>query len=279
LPLCCRHYGFGFAAGLAEHYLRGFHGRTAATFVPCHGLRDELEARGYARVEVIGRGVDARLYTPTRRSVALRLSWGAGARAPVFLCVGRPAREKNLPLAFEAYAAARRRHPSARMVVVGDGPLRAPLQHEHPEVHFAGLQQDERLAAHYASADVLLSPSLSETFGSVTLEAMASGLAVVAFDRAAAGALVDSGRNGWLVAPGDAGGFVATAAGLLDDADHDALVALRQRARTTALAHDWEPVQRAFEARLAELAAAPGRRIAPLHRAAWPLTGTPPAAR
>jgi glycosyltransferase involved in cell wall biosynthesis len=133
---------------------------------------------------------------------------------------------------------------------VGDGPLRRSLQASHPHVHFVGVQRGSELAAHYASADVFLFPSLSETFGNVTLEALASGLAVVAFDAAAAGALIRDGRNGLLAPAGDADGFVRAACAAVQ---RD-LGPLRERARQTALASDWEPVLHRFEQRLAALA-------------------------
>jgi len=246
----CRHYGVAFAGGLVMHYLRRFHNRTAATFVPCRALQAELIGRGFERVEVMGRGVDARLFTPARRSAELRRRWNAAADAPVLLYVGRLASEKNVPLALRAFDAVHARRPDARLVVVGDGPLRADLQASHPHVHFVGLQRGSELAAHYASADVFLFPSLSETFGNVTLEALASGLTVVAFDTAAAGELIRDGRNGLLVPPGDSAGFVRAACAAVE---RDC-TPLRQRARQTALASDWEPVLHRFEQRLATLA-------------------------
>jgi glycosyltransferase involved in cell wall biosynthesis len=252
--LYARHYGFGFAGGLVMHYLRRFHNRSAATFVPCHALQAELTARGFTRVEVMGRGVDARLFTPARRSMELRRHWNAADTAPVLLYVGRLASEKNVPLALRAFEAVHTLRGDARMVVVGDGPLRRSLQASHPQVHFVGLQHGTELAAHYASADVFLFPSLSETFGNVTLEAMASALAVVAFDAAAAGELIRDGRNGLLARAGDADGFVraaCAAAGIQSGID---ISALRARARQTALASDWEPVLHRFEQRLAALA-------------------------
>jgi len=233
-------------------YLRDFHNRTAVTFVPCVPLRSELRALGFERVEVLGRGVDSRLFSPQRRSAALRRRWGAGADDPVLLYVGRLASEKNVPLAFDAFAAVRERVPAARMVVVGEGPLQRELRARHPDVHFAGLQRGEALAAHYASADVFLFPSLSETFGNVTLEAMASGLCVVAFAVAAAGELVRDSRSGLLAQPPDHDAFIRAAC---TAAAHEVdVTALRRQARQTALRSDWEPVLQTFEQRLCELA-------------------------
>jgi glycosyltransferase involved in cell wall biosynthesis len=249
-----QHYGLGFASRLVTGYLRGFHNRTAMSFVPCRRLRAELLGLGFERVEVVGRGVDARRFAPEHRSAALRLRWGAGAHNPVLLYVGRLAPEKNVPLALRAFRVVQQRVPHARMVVVGDGPLRARLQAAHPDVHFAGAQHGEALAAHYASADVFLFPSLSETFGNVTLEALASGLAVVAFDAAAAGELIRDGRNGLLATAGDEDSFIdaacLAAGGSVDFAP------LREQARRTALANDWEPVLQGFEQRLSQAACA-----------------------
>jgi glycosyltransferase involved in cell wall biosynthesis len=173
----------------------------------------------------------------------------------VLLYVGRLASEKNVPLALRAFAAVQRSRPDARMVVVGDGPWRRRLQSGHGNVVFAGVQRGIELAAHYASADAFLFPSGSETFGNVTLEAMASGLCVVAFDRAAARELILDGRNGLLVHAGDDVGFVQAACVAAHGGG--ALDVVRARARQTAQASDWEPVLHRFELRLGELAAPP----------------------
>ena len=168
------------------------------------------------------------------------------------LYVGRLAAEKNVSLALRAFEAVRYLRPGTRMVVVGDGPLRARLQSQFPSAYFAGVQRGEALAQHYASADLFLFPSRSETFGNVTLEALASGLAVVAFDAAAASEYVRSGVNGVLVAPDDEAGFitaVARAAALAEP--HSTL---RLRARESALQANWDVMLRQLEGHLARLA-------------------------
>ena len=179
------HYGFGLLKSVIGAHLRRFHNRALCTFVPTWQLREELRLDGYRGLEVVARGVDTRLFDPVRRSAALRRQWGAGEDDPVAIYVGRIAPEKNLPLVLSAFAAMRQRAPRARLVLVGDGPARAQLQRQHPEHVFAGMRVHEDLACHYASGDVFLFPSVTETFGNVTVEAMASGLAVVAFDYAA----------------------------------------------------------------------------------------------
>lgn len=250
------HYGFGFASRIVSAYLRDFHNRASVSFVPCRRLRDELAREGFERLEVVGRGVDASRFAPERRSAALRERWGAADDAtPVLIYVGRLAVEKNVPLALQAWRAVQQVRPDARLVIVGDGPLRATLQRRHPEAVFAGTQHGDALAAHYASADLFVFPSLSETFGNVTLEALAAGLAVVAFDAAAAGELIRDGHNGLLAKPGDAAGFVAAATRAARTLPE--LAGLRQQARRTALANDWEPVLQRFEQRLGAAAFAP----------------------
>ncbi len=233
-----RHYGFGWIAGLITGYLRALHNRTDRTFVPTHEMRDRLHALGYRDLSVVGRGIDTQLFSPQKRSVALRRSWQCENDALVALYVGRLAAEKNLHLFVDAIRAARRSRPDLRVVIVGDGPMGKRLRAENPEFHFAGMRTGEDLAAHYASADLFVFPSLSETFGNVTMEALASGLAVVAFDYAAAREHIVHGHNG-LVAPGDdASAFhkhVLRLAGSAQDARR-----LGLRARQTAEGLSWD---------------------------------------
>src|SRR5207344_3405762 len=125
--------------------------------------------------------------------------------------VGRIAPEKNLPLAVRSFRALQRLFPQARYIWVGDGPARATLAGQNPDFIFAGVKCGEELARHFASADLFLFPSLTETFGNVTLEAMASGLAVVAFDQGAAHEHIANGISGMRVPANDARGFIGAA--------------------------------------------------------------------
>ena len=254
----CGHYRLRFASGLVLRYLRAFHNRTAATFVPSRVLREELTAQGFARVEIASRGVDIRLFSPRKRSDDLRSFWDASETTPVLLYVGRLAPEKNVRLALRAFEHVRALHPSARMVVVGDGPLRSELETVFPAAHFAGTLRGEALAVHYASADLFLFPSLTETFGNVTLEAMAAGLAVVAFDVAAAAEWIRDGQNGFVTAPDDERAFIDATTRALDPGFQ--LHRLRSHARQSMLSADWEPVLQSFEWRLGQIACTVGVR-------------------
>ena len=235
-----RHYGMGWLQRPIMAYLRKFHNRTLCTMVPTDSLRRELAACGFHNLRVVQRGVDTRLFGPARRSEALRRRWGAAGDEPVVLHVGRIAPEKNLETLAAACEAIRAAAPAARLVLVGDGPQREALARRLPTAHFAGVRTGEDLAAHYASADLFLFPSLTETFGNVTTEAMASGLAVLAYDYAAAGQLIRSGSNGLLAPFGDAAAFVRQAVALA--ADPARVRRLGARAPQAAAAMRWEAV-------------------------------------
>ncbi len=208
-----RHYGFGLLSGVVARYLRALHNRAHCTLVPTAEMQAGLEGLGFERVEVVGRGVDGDLFDPRRRSEALRSAWGCREGDIAVLHVGRLAPEKNLAHFVEA-AEAMRFLTAARVVLVGDGPQGATLRARHPDFVFAGMRTGEDLAAHYASADVFLFPSVTETFGNVTLEAMASGLAVVAYDYAAAQRHLRHAVSGLLAPLGDKAEFVKMAAQL-----------------------------------------------------------------
>jgi len=240
-----RHYGMAWLRSPIMVYLRKVHNRTACTMVPTEGLRRELAASGFKRLRVVSRGVDTRQFDPSRRSEALRANWGAARNAPVVLCVGRLAAEKNLELLLTAFEAVRLAAPSARLVLVGDGPDRAQLAQRCPSAVFAGMRHGEDLAAHYASADIFLFPSVTETFGNVVPEAMASGLAVVGFDYAAAGQLIRHGENGLLVRMEDRESFCDVARGLAEELPHAR--ALGAQARLAACRLDWGRIVDAVE--------------------------------
>ena len=172
--------------GIALCWMRHVHNRAQATLVPTHQLHAELSALQFQHPVRLPRAVDTVLFDPARRDAALRAEWGLAPDAVAVIHVGRIAPEKNLALAVEAFRAIQARQPSARFVWVGDGPARAALAQAHPDFVFRGVRRGEDLARHFASADLFLFPSRSETYGNVTLEAMASGLPTVAFDYGAA---------------------------------------------------------------------------------------------
>ncbi|HUL54947.1 MAG TPA: glycosyltransferase family 1 protein [Opitutaceae bacterium] len=246
-----RSYGLTPLRRPALAWLRHVHNRTLRTFAPTAELCRELAGLGFARLGVLSRGIDSAEFSPSRRSAALRASWRARDGETVVLHVGRMAVEKNYPLLFRAYAAMRAVDPRIRFVLVGDGPLRPALQAALPVGIFSGFIPRDELARHYASADLYVHASLTETYGNVLAEAMASGLAVVGFDYAAARELVRHRENGLVVPPGQPETLVAAAVELA----HDAALRARLRAAAPLTGQTWETIILRFEADLLTLAA------------------------
>jgi glycosyltransferase involved in cell wall biosynthesis len=244
-----RYYGLRWLESPIRSYLRRFHNGAGRTFAPTARTRQELIDAGFERVEVVGRGVDLERFSPARRDRSLRLSWTADD-GPVLLYVGRLAAEKRVELALNAFQSARRFDARARMIVVGDGPRRAALEREFPAVRFIGTQTGDALAACYASADLFVFPSESETFGNVTLEALASGLPVIAFDSGAASEYVVDRLNGRLVAPGDDAAFVIAVClmtSLQRSPHHQS-----RAARESVAGQGWDKALRSLERQLLE---------------------------
>ncbi|MEF8717089.1 MAG: glycosyltransferase family 1 protein [Candidatus Accumulibacter necessarius] len=250
------HYGIGWLKRPIVDYLRKFHNHTLLTMVPTEHMRAELAASGFRNLRVVARGVDTQLFNPARRSEALRQSWNATPETPIVIHVGRLAAEKNLTALTEAFTAIRARQPKARLLLVGDGPERKALGARLPDAIFAGMRRGEDLAAHYASSDIFLFPSLTETFGNVTLEAMASGLPLAAFDYAAAAQHVRHGTNGLLAPYGQTAEFAAMASELASrhEEDPENFRNMGRSARRTAESLDWGCVVQEMETLLFSIA-------------------------
>ena len=239
------HYGIGWLSGAILSYMRKFHNSADATMVPTEQLAQTLSSAGFERLHVVPRGIDTQLFSPSKRDPALRASWKADSDTIVMLYVGRLAVEKNLELVLQTYAMAKQQSVKAKLVLVGDGPMRHELEQSFADVIFAGFRTGEDLAAHYASADMFVFASQTETFGNVTLEAMASGLAVVAFNHAAAGELIQNGVNGMLAAHASDIHFEMAAQTLLNRPELMAYV--RQQACISAQSMGWDTIVKKTE--------------------------------
>ncbi|HEU5079641.1 MAG TPA: glycosyltransferase family 1 protein [Opitutaceae bacterium] len=249
-----KHYGFPFAGPSALAYLRHFHNRTLATFSPTLELNAQLEENGFKNMRLLGRGVDTDTFSPARRNDSIRKQLGLTPKDLLVVHVSRLAAEKNYSLLIESFRAIKRIRPTARLVVTSDGPLRKRLARENLDVVFTGFLSRLELAEHYASADLFLYPSLTETFGNVVTEALASGLPVVAFNYAAAARYIRHQENGWLVPLADSRDFVESAVLL---ASNDALRAkIIPRARATAEGIPWSAVIDGFARDLSDLVGA-----------------------
>lgn len=230
-PQYARHYGVGIAEPLVWKWLRWFHRPAVLTQTPGEAVREELVRRGVGNPVVWGRGVDSEHFHPRRRSSAWR-RWLAGADdTAIVLHVGRLAREKNIDVLADAWTVAREQiRQRATFVLAGEGPEARRLLTRMPWVRQLGFLDRGRLAEVYASADICVLPSRTETCGLVALEAMASGLAVVAADAGGFRESIVHGTTGRLVAPDDVTGFAAEILSLVIAPQRRAELAIAARA-------------------------------------------------
>lgn len=248
------HYGLGWLRPVVAAYLRMLHRRTLVTMVPTAALAAELAGEGIPGVRIVGRGVDSERFNPARRSLQLRASWGIVGDGPACLYVGRLAPEKNLALVEQCFANIRGWHPGARMIWVGDGPAAKRLAVDNPDHHFSGTRLGDDLASHYASADLFLFPSLSETYGNVVAEAMACGVPVIAYRSGAAAELITDGENGQTVTPSHEAAFIVQALEMLTDRPrlrdmgHKAYLAMQSRQWSAVVERFAEVVDEAITA-------------------------------
>ena len=223
---------------LSYAWLRRFHRRGAGVMVATAALGGELAARGFDKTILWSRGVDATLFHPDR---AITLPY----QRPIFLSVGRLAVEKNLPAFLDLDL------PGSKLIV-GDGPARAALERRYagPHTHFLGAKQGVDLASHFASADVFVFPSRTDTFGLVVLEALASGTPVAAYP---------------VAGPRDIIAGADPEVGRLDDdlraACLHALTINRVDCRHFAAQHSWEACARLFRKNLVTIASAPATSL------------------
>ncbi len=240
-----RYYRIGWLQKQVLSVLRRFHNRTAGTLVPNPVLQQKLIAEKFDNVQILSRGVDCNLFTPQRRDAAIRTAWGVSDDDLVLLSVGRLASEKNIELFLRTCRQMQKIRPNIQAVIIGDGPLYKKLKKENPDIIFCGMQRGRTLASYYASADIFVFPSETETFGNVLLEAMASELAVIAYDYAAASMHVRDDENGLSIPLGDERAFVEAATALV--AKPERIRAMRKQAREDILGHDWRSITDQFE--------------------------------
>lgn len=240
-----QYYKVGFAGRLVEKYLRNLHNKTEITLTPSQDIVEKLMEQGYHNVRVVTRGIDTDLFHPSKRDSTLRKEWEVSKDQLVVLYVGRIAAEKNIELSIRAFRKIQETNPNAKMVLVGEGPLKDPLEKKNPDLIFAGLKKGEELAKHFASGDLFLFPSMTETFGNVVLEAMASGIALVAYQYAAAGSYLQHGSSGFLPGFGREQEFVDMSCFLANQASLRKRMAIK--ARKKALHCTWEKVAESLE--------------------------------
>lgn len=222
--------------GLLKRILRRFYGACREVYVPSQSTREVLLADGLTdNFKPWPRGIDTARFTPIRRSTDWRARYGIGADELVVLHVSRLVREKRLDTLTAALNQIRVPH---RVVIVGDGPDYAFAAQELPHAVFTGFLSGDDLASAYASSDIFVFPSDSESFGNVTLEAMASGLPCVCADATGSRSLVVAGKTGFLAPADDAQAFAHHITALAND--RDLRRGMGEAARARALTFSWE---------------------------------------
>ena len=236
-PRYTRDYGVGWLEPLVWRWLLWFHGPASVTHTPGRAVLEKLTQHGLAHAVLWGRGVDTALFNPTKRDHAWRRVLGVHEGATLVMHVGRLALEKNLDVLIDAWSSAQDELGSEAMfLLIGDGPVARDLESRAPWVRRIGFVQHEELAKVYASSDVCVLPSVTETLGLVALEAMASGLAVVAADAGGFRESICDGHDGLLVPPHAPSAYAAAIVRLCRDREFRE--ALSRNARHSAEARD-----------------------------------------
>lgn len=237
-----RYYGLGALEPYVTRYLRYFYGRCARVYAPSASMVEELTRDRIGRdIRLWARGVDQALFNPRRRDLAFRRSLGLSDDAVVVAFVGRLVLEKGVDVFAGAVNAARKKNPRIRALIVGDGPARAHFESLLPDDPFTGHLDGDMLARAYACADLFLNPSVTETFGNVTLEAMASGLPAIAAAASGSRSLIADRVTGLLVADATSVDAFASALVALGD-DAQLRAQMGQAALIAARAFDWEAI-------------------------------------
>ena len=238
-PTYPRYYHLHGLEELTWKISRNLYNRLDRTFVPTQPILEELSEHQINRLEYLPNGVDLELFSPTWRSLDWRARLGIDDK-PVLLFVSRLVWEKDLVVLARAYRILKEKRSDFVMVIVGDGHARKELEEMMPGAHFLGYQTGETLAESYASSDIFVFPSTTETFGLVTIEAMASGLAPVAAKAGGAAGIIEEGTSGLLAPALDYERLADQIEYLLDDPE--ARQRLARNARKRALEFSWSKI-------------------------------------
>jgi glycosyltransferase involved in cell wall biosynthesis len=256
------HYGVGWGRAIIWRYLRWFHNNTRETYVPSETTITELEGRGFERVVLWRRGVDSTLFRPNRPGrLDVRRALGWAPEDVVITYVSRIAPEKNVDYLAAALAIVASARPDVRLLLVGDGPSRPALERRLGSIaHFAGYLQGDALSDHYAASDIFAFSSLTETFGNVVLEAMASGLPVVALRAGGVGESVHSGTTGILIDPYEPpANFAAALLRLIENPEQRS--AMARAAREYAVSQSWDAIMAGLRERYQQVVNERTRRL------------------
>ena len=238
-----RYYGAAWAEPAVVWILRRLYNRCDGLVAPSQSMIDELLAmKMHDNIALWSRGVDRTIFDPSKRDMEWRRSLGLEDDDVAIVFLGRLVMEKGLDIFAETVVQLRKRQVPHKVLVIGDGPARSWFEEALPGGIFAGFQTGADLGRALASGDVFFNPSETETFGNVTLEAMASGLPVVAAGATGASSLVTEGETGRLVPPGNADAYADAIAPYCTD--HELRRAHGAAGEVSARSYSWEAINR-----------------------------------
>ena len=238
-PTYPRYYHLTKLEDLVWRITRNLYNNVDRTLVPTKPILHELAENNIQRLEYLPNGVDTGLFTPERRNNAWRAQFGCGSK-PIVLFVSRLVWEKDLRVLANAYQQLKTKRNDFEMVIVGDGHARTEFEQMMPGAHFLGYQTGVALAESFASADIFVFPSTTETFGLVTLEAMASGLASVAAKMGGAIEIIEEGTTGLFAKPLDGADLAQKVEWLLDHPNYSRTIG--EQAHRRAQEYRWESI-------------------------------------
>lgn len=213
-----KYYRIGFLERIWRRYISQFYHSCEHLYAPSESMRDILTGEKIAtEIRVWSRGVDTDQFDPAHRSQIWRDRYGVGPNEVLVTFVGRFVREKNMAALTSVFSALHREGIACRTMIVGSGPEEKGLRRELPQAIFPGFLVGDDLARAYASSDIFFFPSVTETFGNVTTEAMASGLPAVCADASGSRSLVIHQKTGFLVNPEAPSEFVHPIRQLVED--------------------------------------------------------------
>lgn len=236
-----KYYGLTAVEKLGWKYLSWFYNSTTHVYVPSMSMIEELENHGFdTNMKIWARGVNTELFSPEKRDEQWRKEMGFKEDDIVVTFVSRLVWEKELETYRYSVQEVAAQNPKVKAMIVGDGPARGELEEMMPEAHFTGFLEDENLARAYASSDVFLFPSHTETFGNVTLEAMSSGLPCLVANATGSKSLVEHGVNGGLAMPQDKEDFTRKLTTIVSD--NNLRMRMAAASREKALQYEWEEI-------------------------------------
>lgn len=224
----------------AKWHMKSFYKKVQETYVPSQSMIDELEEIGLdSKMKIWARGIDLERFNPNKRDIECRLV-GFKDDEIVVSFVSRLVWEKELRTYIKAVKNLQAKNPKVRALIVGDGPALEETKELLPVAHYTGFAKGEELARAYASSDIFLFPSHTETFGNVTLEAMASGLPCVVADAIGSKSLVQDGVNGFWAEPKNEADFTEKLNRIVEN--EELRSSMSKKSQEFAMEYQWDSI-------------------------------------